>query len=120
MTRIEKILAAISQHGRLTAKKTSELTGIEFTEASKLVFLHRKHGGLPNIRMCGRLREGATRLSKVYEISDELDADDSLILPAIDIIEDAEEVDRRNLARLAARIQPFRDPMVFRTAGRAP
>lgn len=120
MTRIEKILEAIGQQGRLTVKKIAELTGIEFTEASKLVFLHRKRGGLPNIRMCGRLREGATRLSKVYEISDEIDADDSLILPAINVIEDPDVLDKRNLARLAARIQPFRDPMLFRTAGRSP
>lgn len=92
MTRIEKILQALRDAGRLTAKGMSEKTGIEFTEASKVLLLHRRHGGLPNIRVCGRLREGATRLSKMYEISDEIDADDSLILPAVNVIEEDPEV----------------------------
>jgi hypothetical protein len=120
MSRIEKIIHALVSQGRMTAKRASEVTGIDFREACKLITQHRKEHATPSIRRCGKLREGNRRASNVYEVSDEIDADDSFILPSINAFIDIDELDRRRIARLAAQIKPFRDPMVFRTAGRAP
>lgn len=120
MTRIEKIIQALITHGRMTSKGVSLSTGIEFTEACKLVTLHRKEHATPNIRRCGKLRESSRRMSSVYEISDEIDADESFVLPSINAVEDVDATEQKRLARLAAQIRPFRDPMVFLTAGRRP
>lgn len=120
MSRIEKIIQALSAQGRMTAKRAAEETGIEFGEACKLITRHRQEHATPNIRRCGKLREGSRRASNVYEISDEIDADESVMLPSINAVVDMDAIERKRLAALSAKIRPFHDDMVFRTAGRAP
>lgn len=118
--RIHRIIQALQDCGPMTSRSIAEAAKVDYVETCKIITAHRARGDAPHIRFCGKIRGGPTRLSKVYEISDAADADESLILPSLDV----EEEDRCNredfLHKLAAKIQPFRDPMVFLTAGRAP
>lgn len=125
MMRIERIIQVLEEGGPMPAREVSTKSGVDYADTCKLILLHRQQAGYPNVRFCGKVREGTqgkNRLNKVYEVSDADDEDESHVIPSINDIKITDEAAMRAawIKRLAAKIRPFRDPMIFLTAGRAP
>lgn len=126
LSRIEQIRALLKANGPMTTLRISEETGISRSNVTGVIAEFRSNPGRKvRIRKAGRIRDGSgTTLSYVYELSNEPDA---TIPPTVSLRErraprtDREElIDRKRVAQLAAESRPFRDPMLFFTAGRRP
>lgn len=124
-TRIDRVRAALKKHGPMTALQISEITGIKLKNVGGLISVYRKSPGRKmRIRKAGKTREGNTTLSFIFELSNEPDAvivppTPKRAIPRPRALHD-EMTDQKRIAFLAAQSVPFRDPMIFFTAGRAP
>lgn len=121
-TRIDRIRAALKKHGPMTSKEISEKTGIRFDDTCKMIAEFRKNPGKKMmIRQVDKIRESCRRLSWVYELSNEPDIDIYAVRPTPKPrLTREEKADLRRCKELASQIRPWRDPLVFLTAGRAP
>lgn len=127
-TRIDRIRAALKKHGPMTVIQISEKTGISRSNCTGVISEFRADPGRKmRIRKAGKKREGNTTLSYVFELSNEPDVHYEPPVPPSVARKikypgmDREEVAHQKfLKALAAQIRPFRDPLVFLTAGRAP
>jgi hypothetical protein len=120
--RMQQIIDAIYLSGQSTNVELAKLVGMSREQVCKMILEHKKKRAKPNIRFCGKLRTSRTKLSKLYEISDEPDL--HIVIESIEIYEDEdmlfEKERQERLARLSKLIKPFRDPMLFLTAGMRP
>lgn len=121
-TRIDRIRAALKKHGPMTSKEISEKTGIDFQETCKLIANFRKSPSKKMmIRQVDKIRESCRRLSWIYELSNEPDVEVYGLSPSSKpSLTREEKADLRRVKELASQIRPWRDPLVFLTAGRAP
>lgn len=123
VTRIDRIRALLKKNGPMTVMKISELTGISRSNVTGVIAEFRADPGRKmHIRKAGKIREGFTTLSYVYELSN---APDAVIEPVVSKYlrprpEHEAYMERKRIQELAAQSKPFRDPMLFFTAGRAP
>jgi predicted transcriptional regulator len=128
-TRLDRIRHCVAQHGPMTARQVADLIGLRQCEVSKIIRYARKnHSNGVRIRQAGKVRVGPDKLSWLYEMSDEPDA----IVEPIRFepsrqkrlkhpgISKAEDHDTKRLRQLSEQTKPFRDPMIFLTAGVAP
>lgn len=121
-TRIDKIRAVLKKNGPMTVMKISEQTGISRSNVTGVIAEFRGNPGRKmRIRKTGKIREGYTTLSYVYELSNEPDA---VIEPVVNkraaLRPRADHdafMDRKRIEQLAAQSQPFRDPMIWALFG---
>lgn len=116
------ILEVIKEHGPMSSVDLGKLMGITDTSAREHLYnlrdIHEAyiHSWRP------ALGYGKGRSSQLWAAGDEDDAVQVLKPGTVHTLDDeGYEVHMRNqLRKLAADIQPFRDEMLFRTAGRRP
>jgi len=124
-TRIDRIRSALKKHGPMTAKQISEIVGLPQADTSKLIVQFRANPGKKmRIRHFDKIQVDSVHRSWIYELSNEPDKD--VLAIRTRSINDTkprltrEEIgEQRYLNELASKIQPFRDEMIFLTAGRA-
>lgn len=126
MTRIEEILVLLEARGPMTVVEMSEALGI--TEKTTNLHLHafRKHQR--GIRITGYQKVGPTKKHRLYGIGEEPDVqypNPRRSPSAVKRIKHPgltreEIVERKRIRELSAQSKPFRDEMIFMTAGRAP
>lgn len=118
LTRLGKVCVVLKARGPMTAKQIAMHTRLSSTNV-RTVIKESREANVKNavIRCVGYVKEGKFALSRQYELSN---------LPDIAQVKriqkrrfDREE-DRKRIADLKAQIKPFRDEMLFLTAGRAP
>lgn len=126
MTRIEEIKALLEERGPMTTDQIAKALGI--SEKSANVHLHTFRNKQRGIRVTGYEKVGPTKKHRLYGIGDAPDVpypnprrSPSVVkrikYPGLSREEIAE---RRRLKELAAQAKPFRDEMIFRTAGVRP
>lgn len=123
--RIEQILKLLQDHGPMSTDQLSELVGISHKAISFHILMYRKHGN--GIRISGYDMSSPTRKSRIYELGDEPDLPFPVCIfpsrlkarkyPGMSRKE-VDEAKRREA--IADDIKPFRDPMLFLTAGVSP
>lgn len=124
-TRIDRIRALLKDNGPMTVLQISEATGISRSNCTGVIAEFRADPGRKmRIRKAGKIRESYTTLSYVYELSNEPDA---VIPPVVSKramqkprVDHEALMERKRIAQLAAQSIPFRDPMLFMTAGVSP
>jgi hypothetical protein len=116
-SRIERIRAVLEAYGPMTAKQIAEETYIVMTDVCMLIRRARKDpGDLTPIRHAGKTREGVSRMSWLYELSDEPDV---VTFPVRFEPSRAKKIkhpkltrqeiaDRKRITELAAESKPFR------------
>jgi hypothetical protein len=123
-SRIDRIRAALKKRGPMTVIQISEVTGISPSNVAGLISAFRDDPGQKKgIRKSGKAPGDLGTFRYIFELSDESDAEDCARRPASKDqpkISREEMQERRYLRELAKRIQPFRDPMLFLTAGVSP
>lgn len=118
LTRLGKVCVVLKSRGPMTAKQIAMHTRMTPTHVRDVIKASREANVKNTVVRCvGYVKEGKFALSRKYELSN---------LPDIAQVKriqkrrfDREE-DFKRVAELKAQIQPFRDPMLFLTAGRAP
>lgn len=125
-SRIEQIRTLLKENGPMTTLRISEETGISRSNVTGVIAEFRSNPGRKmRIRKAGKIHDGVgTTLSYVYELSNEPDV---VIKPLVSKramqkprVDYEELVDRKRIAERAAESIPFRDPMLFMTAGVSP
>jgi hypothetical protein len=108
----------------MTAVQISESTGISYSNVAALISAFRENPGkAKGIRKSGKVFGEAGTFRYIFELSDEPDAEDCARKVAgkdMPKLTPEEAQERRHLRELAKQIKPFRDPMLFLTAGVSP
>ncbi len=123
--RIEQIIALLKARGPMTSRQIADEFGISDKRIDNHLrtFRQEKKG----IRITGYVQIGQTKPHRLYGIGDAPDAPSPSPRRAPSAVKrlrrpanmtHEEYVERKRLQHLAAQIQPFRDPMIFMTAGR--
>lgn len=126
--RIERIRAALEKLGPSTVVAISNETGIPEQDVGLVIRDSRKKNWPgTRIRKADKIRTQGKSRSWLYELSDEPDAvvEPMRVQPSrlkrikYPGLTREEIIDRKHADALLAQIRPFRDPMLFMTAGRA-
>jgi len=126
MSRIHDVFALIEERGPMTVEKMAEALGISETTMAEHINKFRKHQ--KGLRVVDYDRGCPTRKARIYGLGDEPDAvypsarrnapsvKKRIKYPGLN----REEIAEAKRAKEAlAQIKPFRDPLLFMTAGRA-
>lgn len=126
--RIDRIRAALEKLGPSTVIAIANETGIAEQDVGLIIRDSRKKNWPgTRIRKADKIRIAGKSRSWLYELSDEPDA---VVAPArtqpsrvkrikYPGLTREEILDKKHAAALLAQIRPFRDPLLFLTAGRA-
>lgn len=122
LTRLGKVCKALESLGPMTAVQLSEITGLNAPNVREVITRAReKNVWNLRIRKIGLIREGKTSRSYVFELSNAPDVKNSPGVNKRKVADITERIrEKRRIAQLAAQSQPFRDPMLFLTAGVSP
>lgn len=124
MTRIQEIMALLEGRGPMTVVQIAAELGVSETTANTHIHTFRKLQ--KGIRVSGYVKTGPTKKHRLYAIGDRPDmpypnprrAPSALARIKYPGLSREEIAERRRLKELAAQAKPFRDPMIFMTAGR--
>jgi hypothetical protein len=126
MSRIDDIKAALKKHGPMTTRQIGEKLGMNQNAVGYHIGIVRKYTG--GIRIHSFNMACPTKKERVYELGTAKDYEFPHWHRPPSVLKKAkypkltpeERAFIQYLKSAAAQIQPFRDEMVFRTAGRRP
>lgn len=125
--RIDRIREALVSLGPATVRKISDETGIVDKDVALIIRTSRKQNWSgPRIRKAGKTKTGGCTRAWLYEVSEE---PDEVVAPLRNQPSRQKRVknprktseqiaDGKRLKKLSEQTKPFRDPMIWATAGR--